>query len=57
MNKCVDMEEKGKNSIIDNYTKKLDWEAPKLISLDKGKTEGGPETWDWEDISYSKPDS
>ena len=31
---------------------KLLWEAPKLYSLDKGKTEGGPYTRGDEDASY-----
>ncbi len=35
------MEEKGKNITTDNLSTKLEWEAPHLISLDKGKTEGG----------------
>ena len=34
------MEEKDKN-IEQQQAEKLEWEAPKLISLDKGKTEGG----------------
>lgn len=37
------MEEKMTNTevIVSDLTEKLVWEAPLLISLDKGKTEGG----------------
>lgn len=35
------MEEKGKIKEKDQEILKLDWEAPKLYSLDKGKTFGG----------------
>ena len=36
------MEELKKNKVEDKIDIKILWEAPKLISLDKGKTEGGP---------------
>ena len=35
------MKEKGKIKDNNQEILKLDWEAPKLICLDKGKTEGG----------------
>jgi hypothetical protein len=38
------MEDKRNIIKIDFESEKLNWEAPKLISLDKGKTEGGPGT-------------
>jgi hypothetical protein len=46
------MEEKGKITKNEVLTKKLDWEPPKLISLDKGKTEGGSFTGEPEGTSY-----
>ena len=51
------MDEKGNKLKIDINSKKLDWEAPKLISLDKGKTEGGPKTETYEDVDYTDPAS
>lgn len=47
------MECKGNIIKIDFFSKKLDWETPKLISLDKGKTEGGGPQSLTEDDSYS----
>lgn len=38
------MEDKGNKIKIDFDSKKLNWEVPKLISLDKSETEGGPGT-------------
>lgn len=35
------MEKKGNNLEINKNSEKLNWEAPKLICLDKSKTEGG----------------
>jgi hypothetical protein len=49
------MEGKGNKIITDS--KKLKWEAPMLISLDKGKTEGGFTTGTTEDGTYSNPAS
>jgi len=44
--KCEDMEEKERKLEERKEHTKLTWEAPKLYSLDKGKTEGGvPETY------------
>lgn len=39
--KCEDMEEKERKLEERKEHTKLTWEAPKLYSLDKGKTEGG----------------
>lgn len=47
------MEEKGTKLMIEVEFEKLSWEAPKLISLDKGKTEGGGPQSLTEDDSYS----
>lgn len=38
---------------INTDTKKIEWEVPKLISLDKGKTEGGAAINYTEDYSLS----
>jgi len=38
----MDEKMKPKESENLNTNEKLTWEAPKLYSLDKGKTEGGP---------------
>lgn len=35
------MEEKDLNKETSQEKSKLEWDAPKLICLDKGKTEGG----------------
>lgn len=51
------MKGKGNNIKIDLNSKKLDWEIPKLISLDKGKTEGGTLISTYEDADYSNPNS
>lgn len=40
----MEMEDQGKKIQIEFESEKLSWEAPKLISLDKGETEGGPGT-------------
>ncbi|MGE0090832.1 MAG: hypothetical protein AB7S50_15275 [Bacteroidales bacterium] len=49
------MDDKLKNSEVEqtNSLEKLKWETPKLICLDKGKTEGGGEPGNPEDDSYS----
>ena len=39
--KCKIMEEKNQNEEMNQINQKLNWEAPKLYCLDKGKTEGG----------------
>jgi len=48
------MEEKNKEIKINEMSKpeKLLWEVPKLICLDKGKTEGGSYQRGTEDGSY-----
>ena len=51
------MDEKGNKIEIDGYSKRLVWEVPKLICLDKGKTEGGDIASTFEDSSYSNPAS
>ena len=51
------MEGKGDKIKIDLDSKKLDWVTPKLISLDKGKTEGGFTTGTAEGSTYSNPAS
>jgi len=50
------MEEKMKHIDIKEIevNDKLIWETPKLICLDKGKTEGGPRTGTTEDSTYDK---
>ena len=35
------MKEKNQNEEMNHINQKLNWEAPKLYCLDKGKTEGG----------------
>lgn len=50
------MEEKMKIEITDdnlNVSEKLNWETPKLYSLDKGKTAGGPIQETAEDSYYN----
>jgi len=47
------MEEKRKITTNEVLTKKLDWEPPKLISLDKEKTEGGGYDTNTEYHSYA----
>lgn len=47
------MEGKRNKIKIDADLKKNEWEAPKLISLDKGKTEGGGPQSLTEDDSYT----
>ncbi len=53
------MEEKGKNTEGEklDLTEKLNWEAPELYCLDKGKTESGFSTGVVEDDTYSNPAS
>jgi len=48
------MEEKIQKSGIENPAtlEKIEWEAPKLYSLDKGKTEGGNYARGTEDDTY-----
>lgn len=43
------MENKGNKIKIEVDTRKLDWEVPLLICLDKGKTEGGDRIDTYED--------
>ena len=50
------MKEKGKIKDNNQEILKLDWEAPKLFCLDKGKTEGGIGQAT-ETFSYLTPDS
>jgi len=45
------MEEKELIKEINQENLKLEWEAPKLFCLDKGKTEGGPSTAPFEDTT------
>ena len=47
---------KNDNQILQS-NEKLIWEAPKLYSLDKGKTEGGGLASTWEDGTYYNPNS
>lgn len=51
------MDEKGLNKKAKQKNIKEVWEAPKLICLDKGKTEGGFTTGTFEDSTYSNPAS
>lgn len=53
------MDEKIKNPERNKLKtgEKLEWETPKLICLDKGKTEGGFTTGMQEDDTYSNPAS
>ena len=51
------MEEMGKNIKIELEQKKLEWDPPKLICLDKSKTEDGFSTGTHEDSTYSNPAS
>ncbi len=46
------MDKKGIKIEIDGCSERLIWEAPKLICLDKGKTEGGTFTGEAEGTSY-----
>lgn len=47
------MKEKDLDTKTKQEETKLEWEAPKLISLDKGKTEGGYTAHSTkEDVSY-----
>ena len=46
------MEELKKNKEEDKTDNKILWEAPKLYSLDKGKTEGGISTQPTGEDSY-----
>lgn len=48
----MDEKMKPKESENLNTNEKLNWEAPKLYSLDKGKTEGGTSTRGVEDHMY-----
>lgn len=45
------MEEKKLIKETNQENLKLEWEAPKLFCLDKGKTEGGPSTAPFEDTT------
>jgi len=47
------MEEKDFKNRSDENSKKIDWEAPKLFCLDKGKTEGGNSQSQAEDMYAS----
>ena len=49
------MDEKGNKLKMDVDSEKLEWEIPVLVSLDKGKTEGGTGTT-YEDF-YAYPGS
>ncbi len=46
------MEEKNQNEEMNQINQKLNWEAPKLYCLDKGKTEGGSLSPGAEDTAY-----
>jgi hypothetical protein len=51
------MDEMRKKEITNMNSEKMNWEPPVLISLDKGKTEGGFRTETYEDTTGYNPNS
>lgn len=48
----MEMEDKGNKIKINLNSRKLDWEAPVLLCLDKTKTDGGSSSATAEDIFH-----